>query len=155
MAIARKRSGWLASAGLASLAALVMGAGGCNRRTIEIGSEPGGALVRLNDVEVGRTPLEVDFTYYGVYDVRLSADGYMPLATSAEAVAPWYEYPGPDLVTSMTRTHVVLKWNFVMVPLPSEKANLESELVERAKTMRAGEAQLAPVPALQEPAPGK
>ena len=129
-------AGLLAPLCLAGLAALATAGGGCNRRTIEIGSEPGGALVRLNDVEVGRTPLEVDFTYYGVYDVRLSADGYMPLATSAEAVAPWYEYPGPDLVTSMTRTHVVLKWNFVLAPLPADKQTLEAELVERAKGMR-------------------
>ncbi len=110
---------------------------GCNRRTIEITSEPAGALVYLNDIEVGRTPLEVDFKYYGVYDVRLAAAGYRPLATSAEAVAPFSEYPGPDLVTSATKTHVVVTWNFVLEPLPTDRAQLERELIDRAKVTRA------------------
>jgi hypothetical protein len=44
---------------------------GCVERTISITSEPEGALVYLNDEEVGRTPVSVPFTFYGVYDVRL------------------------------------------------------------------------------------
>ncbi|MEX0776779.1 MAG: PEGA domain-containing protein [Phycisphaeraceae bacterium] len=44
---------------------------GCVERTISITSEPSGALVHLNDEEVGRTPLIVPFTFYGVYDVRV------------------------------------------------------------------------------------
>lgn len=47
---------------------------GCVERTITITSEPSGALVHLNDEEVGRTPLTVPFTFYGVYDVRLEMD---------------------------------------------------------------------------------
>jgi len=130
-------------AAVAALAAAGMMLSGCNRRTIEITSEPAGALVYLNDIEVGRTPLEVDFKYYGVYDVRLAAAGYRPLATSAEAVAPFSEYPGPDLVTSATKTHVVVKWNFVLEQLPTDRAQLERELIDRAKVTRAE----APAPA--------
>lgn len=48
---------------------------GCVRRTITITSEPSGALVHLNDTEIGRTPVTVGFTHYGVYDVRLSHEG--------------------------------------------------------------------------------
>jgi hypothetical protein len=44
---------------------------GCVERTITINSEPQGALVYLNDEEVGRTPVSVPFLYYGTYDVRL------------------------------------------------------------------------------------
>lgn len=110
--------------------------GGCNRRTIEITSEPTGALVKLNDVEVGRTPLQVDFKYYGRYDVQLAADGYRPLSTSAEAVAPWYEYPGPDLVTTATPTHVLLRWNFKLEPLPTDRATVERQVLERAAALR-------------------
>jgi hypothetical protein len=47
---------------------------GCVERTISITSEPRGALVYLNDEEVGRTPVSVPFTYYGVYDVRLERE---------------------------------------------------------------------------------
>ena len=40
---------------------------GCVRRTISISSEPAGALCWLNGREIGRTPLSVDFIYYGDY----------------------------------------------------------------------------------------
>lgn len=121
---------------LAPLVAALLVFGGCNRRTIEITSEPTGALVKLNDVEVGRTPLQVDFKYFGRYDVQLAAEGYRPLSTSAEAIAPWYEYPGPDLVTNATPTHVLLRWNFKMEPLPTDRATVERQVLERATALR-------------------
>ncbi len=40
-------------------------AAGCVQRTITITSDPPGALVWLNDREIGRTPLDVNFVYYG------------------------------------------------------------------------------------------
>ncbi|MFB3120043.1 MAG: PEGA domain-containing protein [Stenotrophomonas maltophilia] len=40
-----------------------------------ITSEPPGALVWLNDREIGRTPVDVDFEFYGRYDVRLHLPG--------------------------------------------------------------------------------
>lgn len=143
-------------AAVAVLAAAGMTLGGCNRRTIEITSEPAGALVYLNDIEVGRTPLEVDFRYYGVYDVRLALAGYRPLATSAEAVAPFSEYPGPDLVTSATKTHVVVTWNFVLEQLPTDRAQLERELIDRAKATRAEapEVEAAAAAGTESAAPG-
>ncbi|MCC5829414.1 MAG: PEGA domain-containing protein [Phycisphaeraceae bacterium] len=60
---------------LGSLLTVAGGLGGCVRRTITITSEPSGALVHLNDQEVGRTPLTIGFTHYGVYDVRLTHEG--------------------------------------------------------------------------------
>ena len=57
---------------------------GCVQRMIKITSDPPGALVRLNDEEVGRTPVTVPFTFYGVYDVRLHRE---PLWMAMEAAA--------------------------------------------------------------------
>jgi hypothetical protein len=90
---------------------------GCVERTISISSQPNGALVYLNDEEVGRTPVDVPFTFYGVYDVRMERDGFKPLWTTHEAVAPWWENPGPDLIAEMLpgRRKVNLKWHFEMV----------------------------------------
>ena len=50
---------------------------GCVKRTISISSNPSGALVWVNDREVGRTPVEFEFLYYGEYDLRLERDGYI------------------------------------------------------------------------------
>ena len=79
----------------------LVGLGGCVQRMIAVTSEPAGALVWLNDQEVGRTPLEVPFTFYGTYDVRLEKEGYAPLWTVGEADPPWWDYPGPDLVAEL------------------------------------------------------
>ena len=57
----------------------------CVRRTIEITSEPEGALVWLNDREVGRTPCSIEFTHYGRYDVRLRRDGFEPISGFGDA----------------------------------------------------------------------
>ena len=60
---------------------------GCIERTISITSEPSGALVHLNDDEVGRTPLTVPFTFYGVYDVRVEHEPvWMELAEAAKVL---------------------------------------------------------------------
>lgn len=92
--------------------------GGCVQRRIVITTEPTDALVYLNDVEVGRTPLEVDFTYYGVYDLRIRKQGYEPLVTSREAKAPFYEWPGIDLVALAipVRKETVIRWHFDLEP---------------------------------------
>ena len=54
---------------------------GCVERTIKITSQPSGALVYLNDEEVGRTPTEVRFTFYGDYSVILRKEGHETLNT--------------------------------------------------------------------------
>ncbi len=48
---------------------------GCVERLITVRSQPPGALVHLNDEEIGRTPVTVPFKFYGVYDVRLEHEG--------------------------------------------------------------------------------
>lgn len=108
---------------------------GCVERTISISSQPNGALVYLNDEEVGRTPVDVPFTFYGVYDVRMERDGFKPLWTTHEAVAPWWENPGPDLIAEMLpgRRKVNLKWHFEMVAKGEPD---EEKLIERAKKLR-------------------
>ncbi len=108
---------------------------GCVERTITITSTPSGALVHLNDEEVGRTPVTVPFTFYGVYDVRLEAEGHQPLWTKQEAKAPLWETPGPDLVAeAIPGAKVSLPWHFELQPVGQVN---EDQLIDRAKQMRA------------------
>lgn len=104
---------------------------GCMQRTIHISSEPSGAQVFLNDVEVGRTPVEVGFTYFGTYDVRLRREGYEPLITSAKTDAPMHEWPGIDLLAMAwpQGTETVIRWHFTMEPSDVD----EDALLERAR----------------------
>ncbi len=130
--------------------------GGCVQRTIHIESDPPGALVHLNDVEVGRTPVDVDFTFYGEYDVRLAKKGYEPLRTSARARAPWYDTPLLDLVGAALppgRKTVDIEWFFALEPVDAEP----EEVVARARALRArvgaegAEEDAAPRPLRSEP----
>src|SRR5688572_6831876 len=74
---------------------------GCVRRTISISSEPAGALCWLNGREIGRTPLLVDFIYYGDYDVVLEKDGFEPLLTKGEAKAPLWDTVPFDFISEV------------------------------------------------------
>jgi hypothetical protein len=108
---------------------------GCVERTVTITSKPTGALVYLNDQEVGRTPVTVPFTFYGKYDVRLEQDGYQTLSTSQDMVAPWWEFPGPDLIAEAVPNGKSRQaWHFELMPQPEPDAQ---RLQDRASQMRA------------------
>jgi hypothetical protein len=110
---------------------------GCGtQRVIEITSEPSGALVHLNDREVGRTPVEVPFEFYGVYDVRLSMDGREPVWTEATASAPWWEYPPIDLMGELFGGRSEVRWHFELpAERPTDDAAIDA-LTDRAGQMR-------------------
>lgn len=137
--------------------------GGCGRqeRIISITSEPAGAVVWLNDVELGRTPVETEFTFFGVYDVRLVKAGYAPLLTSREAHAPLHEFPVIDLaataIPGTRRTR--LEWHFELTPVPTpgtneEQVAAEMGVIERARTFRATAESQPTRAGVSEPIPG-
>jgi hypothetical protein len=66
---------------LGAAGALLMTSAGCVERELVAESEPSGALVSLNDLEVGRTPLGREFQWYGTYDATVRQDGYETLRT--------------------------------------------------------------------------
>lgn len=122
---------------LISAAAVVPG---CLKRTIHVTTEPPGALVWLNDVEVGRTPLETDFTYYGLYSVRIRKEGFEPVVTTRRAKAPLYEWPVADLAAEAWPQTIEtnIRWHFDLSPT-AERTDPQSarhEAVERAREMR-------------------
>lgn len=151
------------------LAAVILPLSGCLKRTIEVTSEPPGALVWINDVEVGRTPVTTDFTHYGHYDVRIRREGYEPILTSIRAKAPLYELPPVDLAAEAVPARIEnkLKWNFILTPVAEQvggaagKEQAATDLIQRAGDMRtriAPAATSTPAPTTQsssEPAPAE
>lgn len=122
---------------------------GCVERRIEITSEPSGAMVWVNDQQVGRTPTAAAFLYHGVYDVRLHLDGYEPLATEAEAEPPFYEHAPLDFAAEVipARIRNVQRWHFVLTPALEqtlERPTLEADLLARADAMRTKVEQATP-----------
>ena len=86
--------------GLTSIA--LLGFAGCVERKLTVTSEPDGALVFLNNQELGRTPLTRDFTWYGNYDVQLRREGYQTLKTEHSLIAPWWQWVPFDLFADVT-----------------------------------------------------
>lgn len=120
---------------------------GCTQRTLVITTEPPGALVWLNDVEVGTTPVETDFTYYGGYDVRIRRPGYEPVQTKRVIQAPWYELPVVDLGAEMWPVgqdgerglHNRVEWTFTLtraLERGPDPAAAEQEIIGRAGELR-------------------
>jgi hypothetical protein len=89
---------------LAPLALVLLTAvlGGCLDQKLTITSEPAGALVYVNDTEVGRTPLTIPYTYTGDLDVVLSLDGYQTLTTEANIKPAWYQIVPIDLFATIS-----------------------------------------------------
>ncbi|MEZ6318865.1 MAG: PEGA domain-containing protein [Phycisphaerales bacterium] len=114
---------------------------GCLERRIRVTSEPPGALVWLNDREIGRTPVETGFTFHGDYDVRLELDGYEPVHTDRTAHAPVYEWPGIDLVAAAlpVKFDNTIEWHFDLErtrELTEQPEQFESGLLDRAEELR-------------------
>jgi len=113
---------------------LTMLLAGCVERTITISSEPKGALVFLNDKEVGRTPVTVPFQWYGDYDVILRKNGYDAMKTHKRVVQPWYEYFPFDIFAELFypgTIHDEHVWEFEMAKTgPVNLKDLEQRALE-------------------------
>lgn len=111
--------------------------GGCAQpeRKLIINSEPEGALVYLNGEEVGRTPMEYDFTWYSDYDVTLRKEGYETLKTHRSLKPPLKMWIPFDLFTEMMGGKDRQSWTFTMEPTPETSADAQA-LFSRAAELR-------------------
>ncbi len=107
---------------------------GCVKRTITITSNPEGALVWVNEREVGRTPLHFDFIYYGEYDLRVELDEHEPIMTTAWTQQPLWDAPFVDFVADVAPASLNSNtlWHFELGP-PRDDAQ---QLLGRAITLR-------------------
>ncbi len=118
------------------LAALLLP--GCVQRTIHITSEPSGALVWVNDREVGRTPVDVDFVHYGTYDVRLVKPQHEPLLTGGNAVPPLWDNIPMDLFVEIIPMNFQanVHWHYVLEATEPDADVLRADVVGRARELR-------------------
>lgn len=113
---------------------IVLSSFGCIRRTLSITSTPSDALVWVNHREIGRTPVKVDFTHYGTYDIRIEREGMEPVLTNRKASAPVWDLPGPDLVVEVMpfQANSRIEWHFDLEPRDESM----QALVNRARGFR-------------------
>lgn len=71
------------------LATLLFQACAVDRR-LQISSEPIGADVAVDGKLIGKTPLELHFTHYGVRKIYVSLSGYKSAESDIALEPPWY-----------------------------------------------------------------
>ncbi len=108
---------------------------GCVERKLTINTEPQGAMVVLNDEEIGNSPVTVSFEWYGDYNVRISKEDYETLKTHRKLEGPWYDGFPFDLLTLLNpeRTVDEYEWTFELEP---KKEISRKELIENAEELK-------------------
>lgn len=114
--------------------ALVLG--GCVERKLTINTEPQGAMVALNDEQIGLSPVTVTFNWYGDYGVRASKDGYETLDTHRQLKAPLHDWFPLDFFTEVLYPGRIVdsyEWTFDLKP---RQELTREQLLENAETLK-------------------
>jgi hypothetical protein len=109
---------------------------GCVERRLTINTRPQGAMVVLNDEEIGQSPATVPFNWYGDYNVRISKEGYETLKTHRRLKSPWYDKFPWDFfaqVISPKKIRDSYEWTFELSPKqPPDR----EQLIQRANDLK-------------------
>ena len=115
-------------------AALCILLSACLQRRLDIRSEPPGATVLVNGEEIGQTPVEWPFVYYGTVRVDLWSEGYRPVTAMVELTTPWYEWVPLDLFSELlvpVRRLDLHEFTATLEPLPSRDLAAEGDARQR------------------------
>jgi len=109
---------------------------GCVERRLTINTRPRGAVVALNDEEIGVSPVTVNFNWYGDYCVRISKEGYETLNTHRELKGPWYDYFPFDFFAQIVNPNRIVdsyEWMFELSP---RRQISPDELIQDARELK-------------------
>ncbi len=109
---------------------------GCVERRLTINTAPQGALVVLNDEEIGESPVTVSFNWYGDYNVRISKAGFETLKTHRKLQGPWYDKFPFDFFAQILNPKKILdsyEWMFELAP---KEQPTRDELIENAENLK-------------------
>jgi hypothetical protein len=109
---------------------------GCVERRLVINTAPQGAIVILNDEQLGVSPATTSFKWYGDYSVRLSKDGYETLDTHRKLKAPWYDYFPFDFFAQVVYPGQIVdtyEWTFELAP---RQQITSDELIRKADELK-------------------
>jgi len=113
---------------------------GCVERRFIIESNPPGAVVYQNGQQIGVTPVELPFVYYGKYDFELVKDGYQTQRFETDVHAPWFQWLGIDFFSENVWPHHIqdnrhLRYDLEPIQQPRTEDLLKNagQLRERAQ----------------------
>ena len=121
---------------LALLLAATLLPTGCVRRRLAVRSNPPGALVFVDNQQIGTTPCSVDFTYYGTREIRLVKPGYETLTVNQPIPTPWYEIPPIDFVSENLMPNKIMDHRTASFEMQPQLIVPTEQLLDRANQLR-------------------
>jgi hypothetical protein len=110
---------------------------GCVERTARIETRPAGAIVVVNDEEVGVSPVRFSFLWYGDYEIIVRKPGYKTLQTHYRIEPPWYQVPPLDFVSEVMIPSVIRdERRFPTYELVPQDPPGTEDIVKRATDLR-------------------
>jgi len=109
---------------------------GCVERQLTINTEPQGAIVVLNDEEIGTSPVTVSFQWYGDYNVTIRKEGFETLKTHRKLKGPWYDdFPFDFFAQILGPKRIVdsYEWTF---ELEEKKQISREKLIQNAEELK-------------------
>ena len=125
-------------------AAAVLTTVGCVQRRMTIRSNPPGALVYVDDYQIGTTPVSTDFVYYGTRKIRLVKDGYETLTVRQPFPLPWYQLFPIDFVTENLWPWEIRDERVVDLAMMPAGVTVPESVVARAEQVRASTTRTIP-----------
>jgi PEGA domain len=119
---------------------------GCVRRRLAVRSNPPGALVFVDNQQIGSTPCSVDFTYYGTREIRLVKPGFETLTVNQPIPTPWYQLPPLDFVSENLMPNKIQDHRTVAFNLEPQLIVPTEQLLDRANQLRQETQQGIPAP---------
>ncbi|MHC4498322.1 MAG: PEGA domain-containing protein [Planctomycetota bacterium] len=109
---------------------------GCVERRLTINTEPQGAIVVLNDEEIGTSPVTVSFEWYGDYNVAIRKEGFETLKTHRKLKTPWYDAFPFDFFAQLIIPDRIIdsyEWTF---ELEEDRPISREELIQNARQLK-------------------
>jgi hypothetical protein len=121
------------------------------RRRLNVNSNPQGALVYVDNQQVGVTPCSVDFTYYGTREIRLIKPGFETLTVNQPIPTPWYQYVGLDFISENLVPMKIRDNRTVNYNLAPQLLVPTQELIDRGNQLRQDTLQYGTAPVIGAP----
>lgn len=106
------------------------------QRRLTIRSNPPGALVRIDNHDIGITPCSTDYIYYGTRHIQLVRDGYETLSDYRWIGPPWYEIPPIDAISENAIPWEIRDERIIDYTLLPQQVVPTQQLLGRAENLR-------------------
>lgn len=101
---------------------IVIAVAGCVKKSIGVRTDPPGATIFLDGLEVGTSPLERSpFDFYGTREIMVVKSGYVIERRLVEIEQPWFTYFPFDVVSELLLPYNIQDrhhYYFMLEPMP-------------------------------------